>query len=196
MFSYSQIARWLSFPVDPITVEDWVANREIFGVDKDDNSEHADELETAYQVEKLRELGAASAKSSGEPKKDLSLFMQLNGVEASGLIDQQEYLLVAPLGWGNAGRVAEVKLAYIGSKPEKIDVGGGDVLVHQLDPTRSLKIQVRLGGDLKIDGKSQAAWSGAGKKLLVFDSRGRPLPEFEPGEKQQEMIKKMKEGLS
>ncbi len=44
MISYQKLNRWLEKPVDPITVEDWLANREIFGPTKD-------ELEKAYQTE-------------------------------------------------------------------------------------------------------------------------------------------------
>lgn len=158
-----------------------MANREIFG-----ESDEDEELEIAYQIEKLRELGTGKG-------EDLSLFALLNGTEVSGLVDQKEYLIVAPMGRSPAGKIAEVKLAYIGSKPEKISVSGGDVLVHEIDPTRSVKIEVILGSNLKISGKSKASWSGAGKKLLIFDSRGRPLPEILPSEKQREQVKKLKE---
>lgn len=190
MFSYEQIARWLTFPIDPVTVEDWVANRELFGQDKHDNSEQTEELERAYQVEKLRELG------NGGENENLPLFSLLNGTETSGLVDRGDFLLMAPLGRTEEGRkVAEVKVTYLGSKPEKIDITGADVHLVDLDPTRSLKIQINLGANLKINQKSSAAWSGAGKRLLVIDVRGRPLPDFGPGAKHQELMKKMRKTL-
>lgn len=184
MFSYQQIARWLTLPIDPITVEDWVANRELFGPDKEE------ELEMAYQIEKLREL-----ESRGQGK-DLPLFLLLNGVEVAGIIDQKDYLVVAPLGRGTEGKkVAEVKITYLGSRAEKIEVAGGEVEIIDLDPTRSVKVQVGFGADLKVDKKSGVSWSGAGKRLLVVDVRGRPLPDFGPGARQQELMKKMRKTL-
>lgn len=190
MFSYEQIARWLTFPIDPITVEDWVANREIFGEDKHDTSDQTEELETAYKIEKLREL------ESGGQEEDLPLFLLLNGVEVAGIVDQKDYLVVAPSGRGIEGRkVAEVRVTYVGGKAEKTDLKGGEVEIVDLDPTRSVKIQVNLGGDLRVDKKSSMSWSGAGKKLLVFDGRGRPLPDFGPSQKQQELVKKMRAKL-
>lgn len=54
MISYQKISRWLSFPVDPITVEDWVANREIFGPTKDPDQKER-EIEWGYNLEKAME---------------------------------------------------------------------------------------------------------------------------------------------
>lgn len=167
-----------------------MANREIFGEDKHDNSEQTEELELAYQIEKLREL------ESGGDVEDLPLFLLLNGVEVAGIIDQKDYLVVAPSGRGTQGRkIAEVRITYVGSKTEKMDVNGGEVEIVDLDPTRSLKIQVNFGADFRVDKKSSMSWSGAGKKLLVVDVRGRPLPELHVSVKQQEMIKKMRAKL-
>lgn len=196
MFSYPQIARWLTFPIDPITVEDWVANRELFGQDKHDNSEQTEELEQAFQIEKLRAASVRQPADSGEPMENLDLFLLLNGVETAGIIDQKDYLVVAPSGRGTEGRkVAEIKAVYMGTKGEKISVIGGEIEVIDLDPTRSVKVQVSLGADLKIDRKSGVSWSGAGKRLLVVDVRGRPLPEFGLGVRQQELMKKMRKVL-
>ena len=53
MVSYSKIARWLTFPIDPIMAEDWVANREVFGPAKNPD-EREKELEAAYNLETIR----------------------------------------------------------------------------------------------------------------------------------------------
>lgn len=74
MFSYDQIARWLTKPVDPITVEDWLANREIFGSQKDDEY-----LEKAYQMETA--LEAAKSGEIVEKEEDL-IFKSADGGEA------------------------------------------------------------------------------------------------------------------
>lgn len=181
-----------------------MANREIFGQNKHDNNEQTEELEMAYQVEKLRaDSASAGVRSLDGPElvdttqgEKLDLFLLLNGVEVSGLLDKGDFLVVAPFGKGKEGRkVAETKVVYLGSKPEKIDIFGGDVHFIDLDPTRSLKVQIDFGANLRVNQKTSVLWSGAGKRLLIVDVRGRPLPDFGPGPKQQEMVRKMREKL-
>ena len=109
MIDYSKISRWLSSPIDPITVEDWVGNREFFGPDSEE------ELEMAYQIEKLLEL---------DPK--------------SPIVDQKEFLIIFPPEKKNN----EVNLTYIGAKTEKIKINFGEVKRIDLDETGSLKIQI------------------------------------------------------
>ncbi len=190
MYSYEQIARWLTFPIDPITVEDWVANREIFGREKGDHSEQTEEIELAYQVEKLREsMGNGeqppSAQGSGGAEEDLDLFLLLNGVEVVGTIDRKDYLAIVPEGRIPDGRkLAEIKINQLGlKKEEKFNIFFGELFIKELDPTVSYKVQVYPG---------KVSWTGAGKKVFVFDGRGRPLPDFGPGVKSQEIMKKIK----
>lgn len=47
VISYSKISRWLNEPIDPITVEDWLANREVFGPSKEKDLEEALKFELA-----------------------------------------------------------------------------------------------------------------------------------------------------
>lgn len=188
MFSYQQIARWLTFPIDPITVEDWVANREMLGENKRDNSGQTEELEMAYRVETLR---AGREESDGV----LNLFLLLNGTKTSGVIDRGEILVIVPVGRaGVSGRkIAEVKINYVGGKSsEKFSVFSDGVFIKELDSTLTLKLEINLGSDLRLDGKSKVSWGGAGKKLLVFDGRGRPISDFGPGVSTQELMKKIK----
>ncbi len=53
MISYQKINRWLKKPLDPITVEDWLGNREIFGPAKNPDDHHK-ELERAFELELIR----------------------------------------------------------------------------------------------------------------------------------------------
>jgi hypothetical protein len=171
MFSYQQIARWVPFSIDPVTTEDWVANREIFGYVKDENpSEEEKALELAYLTEMVRE------KKSDVPTKDLPLQVLLNGQEVAGIVEVEEVLIVAPAGKaGQKGVAIEAELLVDG-KQNKISVLSADLLTVKLDPKQEIKLRVRCKGDLKIDGKSEAQWNGTGKASIIFDTRGRPLP--------------------
>lgn len=66
MFSYQQTSRWLSFSSDPLTVEDWLANREVFGPVEKPSSQD-EELERAYglELEKKNDSGTKGIYESG-----------------------------------------------------------------------------------------------------------------------------------
>ena len=93
MFSYSQIARWLSFPADPITVEDWVANRDVFGEGKNTSPEEK-QLEMAYDIEMARAGGLVLSGDQAE----WPLEILLNGLEIKDVFEGKEFVVVAPVG--------------------------------------------------------------------------------------------------
>lgn len=51
MIPFKNISRWLSTPMDPIAIEDWVANREIFSETKDRELEEAFAVENGLEVD-------------------------------------------------------------------------------------------------------------------------------------------------
>lgn len=153
MFSYSQIARWLKRPLDPITVEDWVANREVFGESKGD-----EDLEQAYQIEKARERGLGET-----APEDASLDLLLNGYEVANVLEKDNFVIIAPV-----GKPAQAEVWIYGEKVEKKNLPAREVTVIEIDPGRTTKIKVR--------GKNNLEWSGKDFKKVVFDLRGRPLP--------------------
>lgn len=53
MIPHQKISRWLTTSVDPIAIEDWVANREIFGETKDRELEDAFAIENGLEVDDL-----------------------------------------------------------------------------------------------------------------------------------------------
>lgn len=187
MFSFEQIARWLTFPIDPITVEDWVANREIFGAAKKE-SEQEKELERAFQIESIRQ------NTSEDEVADDDLVLQLVGKEAVGIVDAADFLLLAPAGRVDARAkttVMAVEVNADGGKPVKARVLAGNVEILPVEKINSLKIKISMGAGLKIDGKSGVSWSGGGKTKLVFDGRGRPVGEIRVGPGQMETMRKL-----
>ncbi len=193
MFSYSQIARWVSFPADPISVEDWVANRDVFGETKSTSPEEK-QLEMAYDIEMARAGGVVLP---GE-QADWPLEILLNGLEVKDVFEGREFVVVAPVGLvGAKNKMAvEVELKIGVESSRKVKVNGGDVLVVPVLPDQSVRVKVRCGGSLKVGGKNEVIWSGGGKSRLVVDVRGRPLPNFAPDQDQQEAITKLKQALS
>lgn len=169
MFSHQQISRWLSFSLDPITLEDWLANREIFGKSESVSPEEK-QLETAFQIETVR-LG------NGGDRKLLPLEVIVNALDLKGVIDENDYLLIAP----PATSSLEVNL------DKKIKIPPADFLVIPVDREKSIKLSAR--------GKTSYNWSGAGKIKIIIDTRGRPI-KFLDGRKQQDLIAKIKQQLA
>ncbi len=186
MFSYEQIARWLTFPLDPISVEDWVANREIFGLSKS-QSDKDRELELACQIEE------AKGKQLGELPKGAPLEILLNGYEVLGIFEGDDFVIVVPSGSVKGGKSQAGSAWIYGEKTEEIKLPEGEVSVISVNPRYSTKIKVKLSSGWQIDRKSQVEWVGSGKKKIVFDIRGRPLPEYEVGKEQQENMRKLME---
>lgn len=140
MFTYSQITRWLTFSLDPITVEDWLGNREIFGHSQKPD-EREKELEEAYQMAQL--LGRTTKGS---------------------LLDEKDFLLVAPLGKDGGGE------AWVyGEKVEKIGLSMGEIKVVTTDKNRTIKLKLHFHGNVRIDGKNRLEWTGSGKERIIFD---------------------------
>jgi hypothetical protein len=171
MFTYELIARWLPFSVDPITIEDWIANREIFGAD----SKSQVEFEHAFLVEQIRH------KEYTGSLEDMPLEVLLNASELTGLVEKGEELAVAPGGIPPAvGQPAMiVELTLDSEKPKKIVVSSGEILVVPVLKRNQIKIKVGTKGKLLINGKNEASWIGGGRINLIFDGRGRPAMSFD-----------------
>lgn len=166
----------MSFSLDPITLEDWLANREIFGPDPLKTPEN-EQLEQAFQIETIR-----TAKSLGE-SRDVSLEIIINGLELTGFQDGDDYILVAPVS-NNAP--FELTLTVGNTKPRRIVIPPMDFLVIPLEKDQPLKIRAKNYKDYTVAG---------GKTKLITDTRGRPI-KFLDGKKQQELITKIKQQLS
>ncbi len=169
MFTYSQIARWLPVAVDPITIEDWLANREILG-EAGESTETA-YLETAYLIEKIR-----LKEFTGE-RSELPLEVKLHGFELEGIIEDKHDLVIAPSGATSIpSKVAfEVELGIDNEKPQKISIHGGEVAVIPVLPRNQVKVKIKCQGKLKIENKSQANVTTGGKLNVILDGRGRPM---------------------
>ncbi len=171
MFTYELIARWLPFSVDPITIEDWIANREIFG--PEDQSQI--ELDHAFLVEQIRH------KEFQGVLEELPLEVLLNASELTGVVEKGDELAVAAAGVAPAaGQVAMVvELILDGEKPRKMTVASGEILVVPVLKRNQIKLKVWTKGRLLINGKNEASWIGGGKINLIFDGRGRPAVTFD-----------------
>lgn len=186
MFSFPQISRWLSFSADPLTVEDWLANREVFGPVEKPTSEDS-ELEMAFQTEQARK------KTLEGSSKDWPIPIVLNATEAVGLVDVQDYLLIIPSGKAVLGKnVLELEISGGSEGMQKMTVVASDLVVISAKPEEELKIKVRTKEGMTINKKSEVNWMGLGKKKIIIDSRGRPLTLLD-GERQRKFMSKVKE---
>lgn len=171
MFTYEIISRWLPFTVDPITVEDWIANREIFGADHESTLE----LEHAFLVEQIRH------KEFQGNLEEMPLEVLMNASELTGVVEKGEELAIAPAGIapqiGQTAMVVELTLDM--EKPKKINVPAGEILIIPVLKRNQIKVKVWTKGKLLINGKSEATWIGGGRINLIFDGRGRPVVTFE-----------------
>lgn len=188
MFSYSQIARWLTYPLDPISVEDWVGNREVFGPGKN-LTEEEKELELAFQIE------SAKGKQLGEVPDDVAIEVLLNGYEVPDLFERADFLIIAPVGVAKNEKSIVGSVWIYGDQVTETKLPAGDVLVIEMGNGKPTKIKVKLGSGFTINKKAQAEWTGSEKKKLIFDLRGRPLPEISVGKWQQEKNRKLKSHL-
>lgn len=171
MFSSSDISRWLTISVDPITCEDWIANRETFGqLEKYSDSDK--ELEIAFQIESLRQ-----GKSSGA--KDLPLEISLNGLGLSGSQSVGNDWLLAPVGVADMSKktVLEMELVSASGKEKKL-FGPGQIAVVPLNSGEKYQVKIGLNGKLRIDNKDSLNLSVEGVKRLIIDTRGRPIVFF------------------
>lgn len=176
MFSHQQISRWLSFSLDPITLEDWLANREIFGPNLSTTPEN-EQLESAYQIETIR-----AAKSLGE-RRDFPLDVIINGLELSGFQAEKDFVLIAPTSHKSD---YEVIVTIADLKPRRLKVSPMDFLVIPLEKNQPLKIKAKNLKDFSVS---------SGKTKIIIDTRGRPI-NFLDGRKQQDLISKMRQQLT
>jgi len=188
MHSRTDISRWLTFPLDPITIEDWLGNREYFGlVGKQD--ELAKELEIAYQIEQLR-----SKKQSGG--KDLPLEIALSGMEISGSFALGNMWIIAPVGRVNFGKKVaieiEIKPDILGQK--KL-IPPGEIVYFSLEQDKKYNVKITCHEGLTIDKKSSIALEISNCRRLIIDTRGRPIS-FWPSSIQTKKNKLYKEALN
>lgn len=96
MIPFQKISRWLSVKVDPIAIEDFLANREIFGPVQKPTAEEA-ELERAYQVETGSEISELLLfKLEGKP---LDLEISRDGEKVKKMkVNHGDFFLVSPEG--------------------------------------------------------------------------------------------------
>lgn len=184
MFSFTEISRWLSFPLDPVTIEDWVANREFLGTVENPN-ELDSELETAYQIEMLRHKKASAT-------KDQDVFVIASGLELSGSQQIKEAIwLLAPVGsmFGKEKKVGEVEIS--GGLKEKKVLLPREIIVIDLDPGHNYEVRAKFQGNLTIDKKSEAKVALSGYSKLIIDTRGRPIT-FDDSRVQREKMGKWK----
>lgn len=182
------LSNWLPFSIDPITMEDWLANREIFGPVEKPNVEDK-VLEISFLT-----LQARSGKLEGE-NREWPIPVILNGTEETGMIEQKDSLLFIPSGKTKAGKEAIVcELMQENGQAQKIRVAGGDVLLVTTDPKKELKLKIDFKQGLKVSGKAGLIWSGGGMGNVVFDGRGRPVTQS-GGAAQMESTRKMYEAL-
>lgn len=180
MFTYELISRWLPFTIDPITIEDWIANREIFGVDR----ESQEELEHAFLVEQIRH------KEYQGDLQEMPLEVLMNASELTGVVEKGDELAIAPAGIPPAaGQVAMVvELTLDSDKPKKLNVLSGEILIVPVLKRNQIKLKVWTKGKLLINGKGDATWIGGGRINLIFDGRGRPVVSFDAN-KQLDLMK-------
>lgn len=179
----------MSVYVDPITVEDWLANREIFGHEEKKDSEVETQLETAYQIEMQRA-------GKGESADKTSLEIALNGAETGGVFELGDLLVVAPVGKTGTSKMGlEMEVFLASSKGEKISIPMNCIFAKECDKNGTVKLKIACRGGLKFkNGKTQFAWEGTGKRKIIIDTRGRPIT-FLDGGRQMELIGKLKEVL-
>ncbi len=187
------LIRWLSLPVDPLSVEDYLANRELLGI-VEDNTELTAELDLAFRIEEIRSAKQAASKVGPEDfPRGLALPVFLHGYEPVGLVEYENFVVFAPAGKVELSKpLLEIELVLDWKGLEKITVLGGNVWSVDLPSDQTAKIKVRTKGGAKIGGKGEQSWSGRGPKKLVVDGRGRPLTLLPPS-KQREIMASLKE---
>jgi hypothetical protein len=150
MLSSSQIITLLSFDIDPRKVEDWLANREVFGMEEEADFEEK-ECEAAYKLEEALTAGAAA-----------------------GFCEQGDCLVVAPApGKGEKeGAVLEVEFASGGRKPRKITAKAGETGVFALNGGSDLAVKAICRQGWTINGQAKKEWRGKSPERLIVDTRG------------------------
>ncbi len=175
MFSFSQISRWISIPLDPITVEDWLANFETFGPSEKPTEEDK-QLETAYRIEQIRE------KQIDLPSKGLPVEVLLNGLEVAGLLEEDNYLLLVPTGKFPSGKIVlELQVILESEKVHKVTVASGDFLTIPVSSEGQIKLKIKSREGAKINNKTELTWEGTGKEKTIIDARRRPPPTWSGG---------------
>lgn len=111
MIPHQKISRWLTVPMDPIAIEDWVANREIFGATKDKELEDAFAVENGLEVDALLLL-----KVEG---KTVEVFMEK---QKKKIINAGEFFAIVP-------PEGEIKLKVRGKKEISWQGSGKKIIV-------------------------------------------------------------------
>lgn len=189
MLAFSNLSRWLSFSLDPVSIEDWVANREVFGpVEKPTDQDR--ELERAYLIESLRAKKISAA-------KDQPVFVAISGLELSGSQPLGKDWLIAPEGRisGKEKKAADLEIKTDGGPKEKHNAAPGDIGVIKLNPHKTHEIKCRLYGGLRVEKKSEIKLKLSGCERLIIDTRGRPI-EFDEQIIQRNKNKKWLEELN
>lgn len=121
MITYQKISRWLSTSLDPIAIEDWIANREVFGpIEKPDESDL--ELEAAYRVENGEEHPDLLLLKV--PGKELNVELTRNGKKTEKMkVGSGDFLTIVPEENGTKIKVRGKKdVVWEGSDKKKIIV--------------------------------------------------------------------------
>jgi hypothetical protein len=143
MFSYSQFSRWLETSVDPLTVEDWLANREVFGPVEKPNVEEK-ELERVFQLE-TEKVGDGGAR---------------------GVYEDGNFLLICACG-KRKGEACSVEWNLGKEKLKRLIVSSS--LALSLSPDVELKLKIRCRNGFKISGGNEFSWQGTGKTKVIID---------------------------
>ncbi len=187
MFSYSDISRWLPFKIDPLTLEDWLANRDYFGSVDLPGSVDAD-LEAAYLIESLRQN-----KISGT--KDLPVEVLLSGLELSGSQALAEVWVIAPKGRPKVKEKTALNLEIMeDGNAKKVEVAPLEIMFVNLEKDKNYNVKASLNGDLRIEDKNTITITISQCTRLIIDTRGRPIQFLDSG-LQREKNKEWKEAF-
>lgn len=147
MITYHQISRWLSGSAfDPIAIEDWIANRQLFGpVEK---PEAADlELEAAFALE--------SECDSDKGTK--------------GLYENGQMTLLCC--WGKTPKEAcIVSWKDDKGKEKKLSVSGGGFIKMEIPESKEAKLKISCRNNFKISGKNETTWQGNGERKVIVEA--------------------------
>ena len=147
MFSYQQISRWVSFNADPLSVEDWLGNREVFGpVEKPNDTDL--ELEKAFLIEKEK----------------------MNDGGVKGIYEQEFLLLICAKGKGEKVAFEAQWSSGMEKKTKKAHVFAPGEAIINSSAENETKLNVKCQNGFKIAGKNEFVFKAAGKTKIIIDA--------------------------
>lgn len=193
--SFEQIARWLPMATDPLTVENFVGNKNLYPQTFPE-TELELWMEQAWVRERLRNKQISPAGGKIDIPKEIQrvsrtaqemMLLVLDVMEPRGIIEIENLGTAINFSWrssregnGQAAKnqniIAEVNVDFGFTERQKLNLSEDEIVVLPVAEGKEINLEIKTKKGASLDGQKRLkAKVKGGMAGVVFDMRGRPL---------------------